>query len=65
MVSRSDVTFIQKSQGLMKKHSYFMQAVCILLWTDCFETYMIVTYPIDLCYHEKNQEISVLTIWDL
>jgi len=29
--------------GLMKNHSYFMQAVCTLLWTDCFETYMVVT----------------------
>ncbi len=37
------LTFLWKSQGLVKKHSYFMQAVCILLWTDCFETYMVVT----------------------
>ncbi len=36
--SSSDVTFLRKSQGFMKKYSYFMQAVCILLWTDCFET---------------------------
>ncbi len=42
-----------------------MQAVCILLWIDCFETYMVVTKPLDLGYHEKSQEISVLTIWDL
>ncbi len=42
-----------------------MQAVCTLLWIDCFETYMVVTYPLDLCYHEKRQDISVLTIWDL
>ncbi len=39
-VSSSDVTFLQKSQGLVKRHSYFMQAVRILLWTDCFEMYM-------------------------
>ncbi len=32
--SISDVTFLWKSQGLLKKHSYFMQAVCTLLWTD-------------------------------
>ncbi len=32
-----------------------MQAVCILLWTDCFETYIVVTYPLDLGYHEKRQ----------
>ncbi len=31
-----------------------MQAVCILLWTDCFETFMVVTYPLDLCCHEKK-----------
>ncbi len=42
-LSSSDVTFLQKSQGLVKKHSYFMQAVCILLWTDCFEILMLVT----------------------
>ncbi len=42
-----------------------MQAVWALLWIDCFETYMVVTYPLDLSYHEKSQEISVLTIWDL
>ncbi len=41
-----------------------MQAVCTLLWIDCFETYMIVTYPLDICYHEQSQDISVLTIWD-
>ncbi len=52
-LSSSDVTFLQKSQGLVKKHSNFMQAVCILLWIDCFETYMVVTYPLDLSYHEK------------
>ncbi len=39
----SDVTFLRKSQGLVKKHSNFMQAVCTLLWIDCFETYMVVT----------------------
>ncbi len=43
-LSGSDIT-LRKSQGLVKKHSYFMQAVCTLLWTDCFETYMVVTYP--------------------
>ncbi len=43
----SDITFLQKSQGLLKRHSYFM-------WIDCFETYMVVTYPLDLCYHEKS-----------
>ncbi len=42
------VTFLRKSQGLVKKHSYFMQAVCTLLWIDCFETYMVDTYPLDL-----------------
>ncbi len=42
-VGGSDDTFLLKSQGLVKKHSYFMQAVCIFLWTDCFETYMVVT----------------------
>ncbi len=41
-LSRSDVTFLQ-SQGLVKRHSYFMQAVWALLWIDCFETYMVVT----------------------
>ncbi len=41
--SCSDVTFLRKSQGLIKRHSYFMHAVCILRWTDCFETYMVVT----------------------
>ncbi len=30
----------------------------------CFESYMIVTHPIDLCYDEKSQDISVSTIWD-
>ncbi len=39
----SHITFLWKSQVFMKKHSYFMQAVCSLLWTDCFETYMVVT----------------------
>ncbi len=63
--SSSEVTFLWKSQGLVKNHSYFMQAVCTLLWIDCFETYMVVTQPLDLCYHEQSQEISVLTIWDL
>ncbi len=38
------ITFLQKSSlRFVKKHSYFMQAVCSLLWTDCFETYMVVT----------------------
>ncbi len=37
-------TFLQKSQGLVKKHSNFMQAVCTLLWIDCFETYMVKNY---------------------
>ncbi len=41
--SSSDITFLRKSQVLVKKHSYFMQAVCTLPWTDCFETYMVVT----------------------
>ncbi len=31
-LSGSDIT-LRKSQGLVKKHSYFMQAVCTLLWT--------------------------------
>ncbi len=31
-LSSSDVTFLRKSQGLVKKHSYFMLAVCILRW---------------------------------
>ncbi len=53
-LSSSDVTFLQKSEWLMKKHSYFMQTVCTLLWTDCFETYIVVTYPLDLSYHEKK-----------
>ncbi len=57
-LSSSDITFLQKSQGLLKRHSY-------LMWIDCFETYMEVTYPLDLCYHEKSEDISVLTIWDL
>ncbi len=61
-LSSSDVTFLRKSQGLVKNHSYFMQAVCILLWIDCFESYMVVTYPLDL---SLSLEISVLTIWDL
>ncbi len=38
-LSSSDVTFLQKSQGLVKRHSYFMQAVCTSLWIDCFETH--------------------------
>ncbi len=38
----------------MKNHSYFMQAVCILLWIDSFETYMVAAYPLDRCYHEKK-----------
>ncbi len=38
--SSSDVTFLRKSQGLVKN---VIQAVCTLLWTDCFETYMVVT----------------------
>ncbi len=29
-----------RSQGLVKRHSYFIQAECTLLWTDCFEMYM-------------------------
>ncbi len=49
-----------RTEGLVKNHSYFMQAVCTLLWIDCFENYMVVTYPLDLSYHEKSQEISVL-----
>ncbi len=39
--SGSDITFLWESQGLLKKH--FMQAVCTLLWIDCFKTYMVVT----------------------
>ncbi len=39
----SDVTFLRKSQGLVKRYSYFMQAVCTLLWIECFETYTVVT----------------------
>ncbi len=35
-----------------------MQAVCILLWNDCFETYMVVTYPLDLSYHEKARKFQ-------
>ncbi len=65
MVTEGGDCHIFKSQGLVKKHSYFMQAVCTLLWIDCFETYMVDTYPLDLFYHEKRQEISVLTIWEL
>ncbi len=42
-LSSSDVTFLQKSQGLVKKHGYFMHSVWALLWIDCFETYMVVT----------------------
>ncbi len=38
-LSSSDVTFLRKSQGLVKNHSYFMQAVCTLLWIDCFDLY--------------------------
>ncbi len=41
--SSSELTFLWKSEGLVKKHIYFMQAMCILLWTECFETYMVVT----------------------
>ncbi len=58
-MSSSDITFLRKSQGLVKRHSYFMQAVCTLLWIDCFKTYMVVIYPIDFCCHEKE------TQWDL
>ncbi len=42
-LSSSDVMFLRKSQGLVKTHSYLMQAVWALLWIDCFETYMVVT----------------------
>ncbi len=35
--SSSDITSLRKSQGLVKNHSYFMQAVCTFLW-------MVVTY---------------------
>jgi len=28
----SDITFLRKSQWLVKRHSYFMQAVCTCLW---------------------------------
>ncbi len=42
-LSSSDITLLRRSQGLVKRHSYFMQAVSTLLWTDCFETYMVVT----------------------
>ncbi len=45
-LSSSDITFLRKSQRLVKRHSYFMQAVWALLWTDCFGTYMVVTYPL-------------------
>ncbi len=45
--SSSDITFLQKSQGLVKKHSYFMQAVCTLLWIECIEIDLVVTYPLD------------------
>ncbi len=38
-------------------------SLCKLCALYCFETYMVVTYLLDLCYHE--QDISVLTIWDL
>ncbi len=64
MVTSSDITFLRKSQGLVKRHSYLMQAVCNLLWTGCIEVYMVVTYPLDLFYHEKRQEFKNLTIWD-
>jgi len=43
VMNSSDVTFLRTSQGLVKRHSYFMQAVWALLWIDCFETYMVVT----------------------
>jgi len=39
----SDITFLRKSQGLVKRHCYFTQAVWTLLWIDCFETYMVIT----------------------
>ncbi len=42
-----------------------MQAVCILLWIDSFETYMVAAYPLDRCYHEKKPGNFSLTIWDL
>ncbi len=42
-LSSSDITFLRKSQGLVKRHSQFIQALCTLLWIDCFETYMEVT----------------------
>ncbi len=41
-LSNPDITFLRKLQGLVKNHSYFMQAVCTLLWTDCFETYSYI-----------------------
>ncbi len=62
-LSSSDVTFLRKSQGLVKRHSYFMQAVCTLLWIDCFGTYMVVTYPLDLSYHEKARKFLFWLYW--
>ncbi len=51
--SSSDVTFLGKSKGLVKNHSYFKQAVCTLLWLDCFETCMIVTPR-----HKKTRKLQ-------
>ncbi len=48
MVNEGDDWVVRTShftevKGLVKMHSYLMQAVCTLLWIDCFETYMVVT----------------------
>ncbi len=43
-----------------REKSQLLYAGCvILLWTDCFETYMVVTHPLDLCYHEKMTILDI------
>ncbi len=57
-LSSSDVIFLQKSQGLVKNHSYFIQAVWALLWIDRFETYIVVTAPRPLLSWKKPGNVS-------
>ncbi len=47
-LSSSDIT-LRKSQGLVKKHSYFMQAVCTLLWTGLHIPRPLLSWKKYLC----------------
>ncbi len=54
----SDVTFLRKSQGLVKRHSYFNAGYVHFTVNWLFWNLYVVTYPLDLLSRKKLGHFS-------